>query len=64
MFYHDFIAFDEVQKIEFDNPKEMTLTLQGYMEQGTIKIGDKNDVADAGFIMLGNIPQENMDEYL
>ena len=41
----------------------MTLTLQGYMEQGTIKIGDKNDVADAGFIMLGNIPQENMDEY-
>lgn len=33
------------------------------MEQGTIKIGDKNDVADAGFIMLGNIPQENMDEY-
>ena len=63
VFYHDFIAFDEVQKIEFDNPKEMTLTLQGYMEQGTIKIGDKNDVADAGFIMLGNIPQENMDEY-
>lgn len=63
VFYHDYIAFDEVQKIEFDDPKEMTLTLQGYMEQGTIKIGDKNDVAEAGFVMLGNIPQEKMNDY-
>ena len=24
------------------------------MEQGTVKIGDKNDVAEAGVVMLGN----------
>lgn len=63
VFYHDYIAFDEVQKVEFDSPNEMTQTLQGYMEQGTVKIGDKNDVADAGFVMLGNIDEEKMDEY-
>ena len=63
VFYHDYIAFDEIQKVEFDNPNEMTQTLQGYMEQGTVKIGDKNDVADAGFVMLGNIPQDRMDVF-
>jgi len=63
VFFHDYIAFDEIQKVEFDNPNEMTQTLQGYMEQGTVKIGDKNDVAEAGFVMLGNIDQEKMDEY-
>lgn len=63
VFYHDYIAFDEIQKVEFDNPSEMTQTLQGYMEQGTVKIGDKNGVADAGFVMLGNIDEERMDEF-
>lgn len=63
VFFHDYIAFDEIQKVEFDNPSEMTVTLQGYMEQGTVKIGNKNDVADAGFVMLGNIDEEKMDEY-
>ena len=63
VFFHDYIAFDEIQKVEFDNPNEMTQTLQGYMEQGTVKIGDKDDVADAGFVMLGNIDEEKMDEY-
>lgn len=63
VFFHDYIAFDEIQAVEFDNPNEMTQTLQGYMEQGTIKIGDKNDVAEAGFVMLGNIDQAKMDIY-
>lgn len=63
VFFHDYIAFDEIQKVEFDNPNEMTQTLQGYMEQGTVKIGDKNDVAEAGFVMLGNIDEEKMDEF-
>ena len=64
VFFHDYIAFDEIQKVEFDNPNEMTQTLQGYMEQGTVKIGAKNDVAEAGMVMLGNIDQEKMDEYV
>lgn len=63
VFYHDYVAFDEIQKVEFDNPNEMTQTLQGYMEQGTVKIGDKDGVADAGFVMLGNIDEERMDEF-
>ena len=64
VFFHDYIAFDEIQKVEFDNPNEMTQTLQGYMEQGTVKIGAKNEVAEAGMVMLGNIDQEKMDEYV
>lgn len=62
VFFNDFIAFDEVQKVEFDNPNEMTQTFQNYMEQGTVHIGDKVDVADAGFVMLGNIDIEKMDQ--
>lgn len=63
VFFHDFIAFDEISKVEFDSPNEMVQTLLGYMEQGTVKIGDKNDAADAGIVMLGNIKQEKMDEW-
>jgi ATP-dependent Lon protease len=63
VFYYDYVAFDEIQKVEFDNPNEMTQTLQGYMEQGTVKIGDKNDVAEAGFVMLGNIDNDKFDDY-
>ena len=63
VFYHDYIAFDEISKVEFDNPNEMVQTLLGYIEQGTVKIGDKNDVAEAGVVMLGNIDQEDMDEW-
>lgn len=62
VFFNDFIAFDEVQKVEFDNPNEMTQTFQNYMEQGTVHIGDKVDVADAGFVMLGNIDISKMDQ--
>lgn len=62
VFFNDFIAFDEVQKVEFDNPNEMTQTFQNYMEQGTVHIGDKVDVADAGFVMLGNIDIDQMDQ--
>lgn len=62
VFYNDFIAFDEVQKVEFDNPNEMTQTFQNYMEQGTVHIGDKVDMADAGFVMLGNIDVDKMDQ--
>ena len=32
------------------------------MEQGTVHIGDKVDIADAGFVMLGNIDIEKMDQ--
>ncbi len=60
VFYHDYIAFDEIQRVEFDNVSEMTQTLQGYMEQGTVKIGGKDDTANAGFVMLGNIDEGNM----
>lgn len=63
VFYHDYIAFDEIQKVEFDNPNEMAQTLQGYMEQGTVKIGDKDGIANAGFVMLGNIDENKMNEY-
>lgn len=59
----DYIAFDEVQKLAFANSDEISSTLKGYMEQGTISFGGHEGSADAGIILLGNILQDNMDEY-
>lgn len=58
----DFVALDEIQSIEFPDPKEMQAALKGYMEQGVAAFGDKRVVGQAGIILLGNIPMEDMDE--
>ena len=58
----DFVALDEIQSIEFPDGKEMQAALKGYMEQGVAAFGDKRVVGQAGIILLGNIPMEDMDE--
>ena len=37
--------------------------MQGYMEYGTFNIGGYDGKSDAGVVFLGNIHQDNMDEY-
>ena len=60
---NDYIALDEVQTISFSDVNEMRAALKGYMESGTFTVGNYDGVADAGIILLGNISQDNMDEY-
>ena len=58
----DFVALDEIQSIDFPDPKEMQAALKGYMEQGVAAFGDKRVIGQAGIILLGNIPMEDMNE--
>lgn len=58
----DFIAFDEIQKMQFSDMKEMGAALQTYMENGNVTISGHSGSADAGIVLLGNIPQEIMDD--
>ena len=59
VYNYDYVAFDEIQKLAFVNSDEISSTLKGYMEQGTISFGGHEGSADAGIILLGNIMQEN-----
>jgi len=59
---NDFIVLDEIQTIQFSDVDEMRTVLKGYLEQGKIKIDKYESVADAGFILSGNISKEIMDE--
>jgi len=60
---NDFVALDEVQTISFTDVDEMRAAMKGYMESGTFTVGNYPGTADSGIILLGNIKQENMDEY-
>ncbi|MBP1928936.1 ATP-dependent Lon protease [Methanolinea mesophila] len=53
----DYIALDEIQTITFgSNPDEVIGALKGYLESGQFRIASIPGEADAGFIILGNIP--------
>lgn len=58
---NDFVTLDEVQTISFTDTDEMRAALKGYLEQGNYTVGDYKGVADAGFILCGNIRKEIMD---
>lgn len=59
---NDFVALDEIQSINFNDPSEMQGGLKAYMESGEITVGKNRIVGGAGVILLGNIPQTEMDE--
>lgn len=60
---NDYVALDEIQTISFTDIDEMRAALKGYMESGRFSVGNRENVADAGIILLGNIRQESMDVY-
>ncbi len=59
---NDFVALDEIQSINFPDPSEMQGGLKAYMESGEITVGKTRIIGEAGVILLGNIPQTEMDE--
>lgn len=64
VFGHDYVALDEVQTIDFSDVDEMRGALKGYMENGKYTVGNHEGAADSGIILLGNIPQNAMNEYM
>lgn len=57
----DFVAFDEIQTMTFDQPSQIQTALKHYMEFGEIKGFDAQMAAGAGIIVLGNIDAEKFD---
>lgn len=57
----DYVGFDEVQSISFEQPGQIQQALKHYMEFGEIKGFDAALTADAGVIVLGNIDAEKFD---
>ena len=53
---NDLVVFDEAQTISFDNPGEVVGILKDYLESGRYTRGNKMATADAGVVLLGNIP--------
>lgn len=60
---NDFVAIDEVKLVTFNDTNEMRSVMQGYMERGKFNVDGYEGESDAGVVLLGNISQENMDEY-
>ncbi|PKP57852.1 BREX system Lon protease-like protein BrxL [Candidatus Atribacteria bacterium HGW-Atribacteria-1] len=60
---NDFVVLDEVQTITFADVDEMRAVLKGYMESGVFTVGNYEGVAESGIVLLGNIKEENMNEY-
>ncbi len=59
---NDFVALDEIQSIKFSDPSEMQGALKAFMESGEVTVGKNRIQGGAGVILLGNIPQSDMDE--
>lgn len=57
----DYVGFDEVQSITFEQPGQIQQALKHYMEFGEIKGFDAALSADAGVIVLGNIDADRFD---
>lgn len=59
---YDYVALDEIQSISFPDEEEVRGALKGYLESGEYRVGDYRGVGDAGFILLGNIDEDLMNE--
>jgi ATP-dependent Lon protease len=57
---YDTIVLDEIQSVRGDSAGELAAGLKVYMESGRYSRGNTTGTAEAGFVMLGNIP---LDEY-
>lgn len=53
---HDFIAFDEIQTITFQEPAEIQAALKSYLESGKTTIDNQEFSSECGLMLMGNIP--------
>lgn len=59
---YDFIVLDEVQTISFPDENEIAGALKGYLEAGECRVGSERVTGSAGFVLMGNIMDELMNE--
>ncbi|HHY36026.1 MAG TPA: BREX system Lon protease-like protein BrxL [Firmicutes bacterium] len=59
---YDYVALDEIQTITFPDVDEIRGALKGYLESGEYRVGDYRGVGDAGLVLMGNIPDEKMND--
>ena len=60
MAHYDVLALDEISTITFPNEGEMQSALKGYLETGRYTVGNSAGQSNCSFILLGNIPMEDM----
>lgn len=53
---HDFVAFDEIQTIVFQEPAEIQAALKSYLESGKTTIDNNEFSSECGLMLMGNIP--------
>lgn len=53
---HDFLAFDEIQTITFQEPSEIQAALKSYLESGKTTIDNNEFSSECGLMLMGNIP--------
>lgn len=53
---YDLVALDEIETIKFTDESELQGALKSYLESGKFTVANYNGNAQAGFILLGNIP--------
>ncbi|MCD8287170.1 MAG: BREX system Lon protease-like protein BrxL [Clostridia bacterium] len=53
---HDFVAFDEIQTIIFQEPSEIQAALKSYLESGKASIDNNEFSSECGLMIMGNIP--------
>ena len=52
---HDFLAFDEIQTIIFQEPAEIQAALKSYLESGKTTIDNNEFSSECGLMLMGNI---------
>ena len=53
---HDFVVFDEIQTIKFQEPAEIQAALKSYLESGKTTIDNNEFSSECGLMLMGNIP--------
>lgn len=53
---HDYVAFDEIQTIVFQEPAEIQAALKSYLESGKTTIDNQEFSSECGLMLMGNIP--------
>ncbi len=62
VYNNDYVAFDEVHKLRFQDEKQMGGSLQTMWKTVRFPFQVTMELADAGMILLGNIEKKDMDE--
>lgn len=52
---YDFVSFDEIQSIVFQDPLELRGALKTYLEAGKTTIANKDFTSECGLMLMGNI---------